>query len=235
MLALGCGGAKNADAGGSPSATATRGAGGASVATGGAHAPNAAASAATGAGGGGAGAAAGNQAPPAANGNLQTTLTPPDPKIMFDWAETQPGKGNCQPGTYSGTFSCDYTGPGIDSSAPFQASGPVVFTLKPSANGEFLEIVDGHIDGNADVIFSFTAKLMGKLDCTTNSLAGMATDGAYGFGDATAGQVGAFQGDLSGNLDRNSVTLSGNWNMMITDGLGAGGACVGPWMATWMP
>jgi hypothetical protein len=66
-------------------------------------------------------------------------------------------------------------------------------------------------------------------------LAGMAVDGMYGLGDANALPVGAFQGTLGGTLDRTSVTLSGDWNMMITDGLGADGACVGPWTATWMP
>ncbi len=183
----------------------------------------------------GASAAAPRPAAGSPPGMLQAEPTPADPSIMFEWAETQPGMGSCQPGTYSGTFTCDYVGPGIDPSAPFVATGPVVFTLQPSQNGEFLEIVDGHIDGDADVVFNFTAKLVGELDCKTNTLTGMATEGAYGLGDATALQVGAFEGTLSGSLDRSSVTLSGDWNMMITDGLGAGGACVGPWSATWMP
>jgi hypothetical protein len=184
---------------------------------------------------GNAGSAAKGSSTPVSNGGFQTTLTPPDPKITFDWQETTPGQNACQPGTYSGTFTCDYTGPGIDPANPFVATGPVVFTLQKSQNGEFLEITDGHIQGLADEIFDFHATLNGQLDCSTNMLAGMAVDGMYGLGDANALPVGAFQGTLGGTLDRTSVTLSGDWNMMITDGLGADGACVGPWTATWMP
>jgi hypothetical protein len=184
---------------------------------------------------GNAGGAAKASSMPAANGDYQSMLTPPDPKIMFDWQETTPGMNDCQPGTYTGTFTCNYTGPGIDDSNPFVATGPVVFTLTKSQNGEFLEISDGHIQGLADGIFDFHATLQGQLDCSTNMLIGMAMDGAYGLGDADVLPVGAFEGALSGTLDRSSATLSGDWNLSITDGLGAGGACVGPWSATWMP
>src|SRR5262245_4437411 len=32
---------------------------------------------------------------------------PYDPSVTFDWPVTMPMAGNCQPGTYSGQFSCD--------------------------------------------------------------------------------------------------------------------------------
>lgn len=184
---------------------------------------------------GSAGSAAKGSPTPMSNGNFQPRLMPPDPKIAFDWQETTPGKNECQPGTYSGTFTCNYTGPGIDPSAPFVATGPVVFTLMKSQNGEFLEISDGHIQGLADLIFDFNSKLQGRLDCTTNMFTAMAVEGTYGLGDANLLPVGLFQGTLSGTLDRSSATLSGEWSLMVTDGLGAGGTCVGPWTATWTP
>lgn len=159
---------------------------------------------------------------------------PPDPKITFDWQDTQPGQGKCQPGTYSGTFTCYYLTMGdTDPNDAIEITGPVVFTLTQSQNGEFLEVSDGHLDGLAALVFGFSAKLSGKLDCSTNMLDAMAVDGMYGFGDPMALPVGGFEGGLKGTLDRSTLTLTGQWALSVTSGYS--GECDGPWMATYTP
>jgi hypothetical protein len=162
-------------------------------------------------------------------------LSPLDPTVTFDWQETRPGQGNCQPGMYSGTFTCQYVMAGADPSTAIEITGPIAITLTKSQSGEFLDISSGQLDGVAASIFGFTVKLEGRLDCSTNVLDAMAVDGAYGFGDPRGLTLGTGEGTLSGTLDRQTVTLSGNWNLGITDGVGAGGTCVGPWTAMFMP
>jgi hypothetical protein len=167
------------------------------------------------------------------------THAPADPKITFDWDETQPGTSasvpNCQAGRYEGTFTCTYAIPGADPSSGVEVSGPVAFTLSQAQNGEFLEISQGQIDGYAALLINFTALLGGKLDCSNNQLNAAASDGVFGFGDATLLPAGAFEGSLSGTLDPSSKTLSGEWNLMLTEGFAQGGACIGPWTASWVP
>lgn len=165
-------------------------------------------------------------------GGFASMQTPPDPKITFDWMETQPGGGgDCKPGTYSGTFSCDYLLDPNDPTTAMQVSGPVVFTLMKSQNGEFLEISNGRLDGFAMLFINFTSELSGKLDCSTDSFDAMAVNGVYGFGDVNALPTGTFQGTLSGMLDRSSLTLTGTWSLTGDPGI----TCTGPWMATFQP
>lgn len=136
---------------------------------------------------------------------------------------------------YSGTFTCEYLMPDADPSTAIEITGPIAITLAKGQSGEFLEISNGQLDGIAAQVFGFTVKLKGRLDCGSNTLTAMAVDGAYGFGDPGVLTLGTGEGTLSGMLDRQTVTLSGNWNLMITDGVGAGGSCVGPWTAMLTP
>jgi hypothetical protein len=162
---------------------------------------------------------------------------PPDPNIVFQWEETQPGAQtatDCKAGRYEGTFTCIYLMPGADPSTGIEVTGPVVFELTRSQNGEFLEISNGQLEGYAALLINFTASLTGKLNCSTNSLDAAADQGTFGFGSAALLPAGAFAGSLTGTLDRSTTTLSGEWNLMLTDGLAAGGACIGPWTAQWV-
>lgn len=180
---------------------------------------------------------AGSSAPPTPPaGGFAAKQTPPDPKITFDWTETQPAQGGqdtsgCQPGTYTGTFTCEYFLDPSDPSSGMEISGPVAFTLTKSQNGEFLEISNGHLDGFAGAVINFTSELAGKLDCSTNSLEAVAVNGAYGIGDVNALPTGTFAGSLSGMLDRSSKTLSGTWDLTGDQAI----SCKGPWTATFMP
>jgi hypothetical protein len=163
--------------------------------------------------------------------------TPADPKITFDWEETQPGTQapDCQAGRYEGTFTCTYAVPGADPSSAVEVSGPVAFTLTQSQNGEFLEISQGQIDGYAALLINFTALLAGKLDCSSNELKATASNGIFGLGDATLLPAGMFAGTLNGSLDPSSTTLTGEWNLMLLEGFAQGGACIGPWTARRVP
>jgi hypothetical protein len=197
-------------------------------------ASNAGDDASTGTGAAGtAGSAAGNPAQPAAGAagddGFAAQVPPPDPNLTFDWQQTRPGVGECQPGRYSGTFSCMYMqAAGFD---PIEVTGPVDLVLERAQNGEFLEIADGRLEGFAQLIFGFTAQLAGRLDCTTNVLQAEAVDGVYGFGDPNLLPFGMFAGALTGTLDRTVVALDGDWDLTVV----GGGACVGPWTARFVP
>jgi hypothetical protein len=159
---------------------------------------------------------------------------PYDPSVSFDWPSTTPMTGKCQPGTYSGQFSCD-----VDEGflGKVTYSGPVSFTLTASAAGEFLEITNGMLKGTGNGI-PFMGDLVGKLDCATNAFTATTSNGT-----ATilifATPVG---GALDGHLDRLTQTLSGTWTLGPDLGAagtggaaGAGGAatmtfgCTGTW------
>jgi hypothetical protein len=176
---------------------------------------------------------AGQAAAPSAAGSAPMS-SPPDPKKTFDWEQTQPGKGDCQPGTYSGTFMCDAVVPGIVDPGSATLYGPIAFTLTKSQSGEFLEITNGRLEAVA-VVWDIQAGITGKLDCGTNKLDAMTVDGVYGFGDANAATEGTVEGMMSGTLDRASSTLSGMWNINWDQTGVGGGTCNGPFTATLMP
>jgi hypothetical protein len=114
-------------------------------------------------------------------------------------------------------------------------NGPIAITLAASQNGEFLEIAAGELEGIALDVFGFRVKLAGRLDCGQNQLSASVIDGIYGFGDPSVLPLGSSGGMLSGMLDRDSLTLSGNWNLSIVDGAGAGSSCSGSWAAMYRP
>jgi hypothetical protein len=169
------------------------------------------------------------QPSPGDDGRFGAQMPPPDPNLTFEWEQTRPGAGECQPGRYSGTFSCLYmAAPGFD---PIEVTGPVDLVLERSQNGEFLEITDGRLEGLAQLVFGFTAQLAGRLDCATDELQAEAVNGVYGFGDPNVLPFGMFAGALSGTLNRSLVALDGDWDLTVA----GGGACVGPWTARLVP
>jgi hypothetical protein len=174
-------------------------------------------------GAGGAATGAGGTAARGAGGTLTPIMTsgtagyPYDPGVTFDWPSTMPMAGKCQPGTYSGQFSCDVD-EGLFGKVNF--TGPVSFTLTASPAGEFLEITNGMLVGNGNGI-PFMGDLVGKLDCNTNAFTATTSNGT-----ATIlifpTPVG---GTLEGHLDRLTQTLAGTWTLgPDSSAFGSGGA-----------
>lgn len=159
---------------------------------------------------------------PASDAGLQVPAY--DPSVAFEWPETVPNQGECKAGVYVGQFNCQYADPTNPAQPPIDVAGPVNFTLQESANGEFLEIADGHLDGSAFILLPFTADLTGNLDCSTNAFSAQAVNG---FSPATT-----FTGTLDGTLDRSTQTLSGTWSMLPDT---VSGSCDGPWSAVRQP
>ena len=130
---------------------------------------------------------------------------PYDTSVRFDWPETSPMAGHCDPGTYAGNFSCDLSnGLGL-----FTISGPVTFTLAPSMSGEFLTITGGMLKmdtqlGGGD--FPAMASLSGQLDCDKNELDAKLDNGV-------GVSVVPFTGTMTGQLDRLTGTITGTWKL----------------------
>lgn len=157
-----------------------------------------------------------------------------DPNASFDWPETRPGGAACEPGTYTGTFHCDY---GTDDAQGVHTTlvpvdGPLSFTLARSMDGEFLEIANGELNAVANGFFGFHAVIEGTLDCSTLQLDGMIVDGVWALGDPTMGGVpgGDFTSPLTGTLDEQTQVLAGDWNLTI-----AFGTCPGAWSVSFVP
>lgn len=187
----------------------------------------------------GAGGASAPANPAKPGQGIATPRVPLDPKAVFEWPETRPGSGEtCQPGTYTGTFSCTVNGgtflglPAPPDGAGLLVIGPVTLELERSMDGEFLEIEEGRLEGLALASWGFVAELEGRLDCSTLKFEAKASSGVYGLGLPIGVEVGNFGGTLSGALDDRSLELSGRW--ALVDALGTMG-CDGPWTATLMP
>lgn len=130
---------------------------------------------------------------------------PYDTTVEFDWPATLPMDGKCRPGTYSGEFECDMSG-GL---GWFIISGPVVFTLAPSASGEFLEITGGKLQFDVENLggsFPAEAGISGELDCATNALTASVENGV-------GVSIVPFFGTMEGDLDRLTETLTGTWSL----------------------
>jgi len=153
---------------------------------------------------------------------------PADPSITFEWSESQPVGTACEPGEYTGTFTCTMTLQ--DELAQllgvmFELNGPMRLTLERSMNGEFLEIKDGQFDAVVEELIGAHASLTGKLDCRTNRFEAQLFDGVWTVGDPAMPLFpgGALEGTLAGTYQDNA--LAGTWS--ISDP--ALGACVGTW------
>jgi hypothetical protein len=152
----------------------------------------------------------------------------------FDWEETVPGAGGCQPGTYTGTFTCAFVPLGAPPEfEPYPLTGPVSFTLEPSMDGEFLVIANGELEAIAEVIFGLRSKLAGKLDCNTLVLDAMAVEGRWALGDPNDSflQGGLFEGELAGSLNPQTLQMTGTWALEDE----AFGKCDGDWTASYVP
>jgi hypothetical protein len=170
------------------------------------------------------------------------TFTPSamlDPNVTFDWPEAEEG-GKCEPGTYTGSFSCAYNvdptqvDPLFAPPPDLQVTGPITLTFQRSENGEFLELANARIDGAAMDIIGFGADLSGRLDCATMQLTAEVTGGQFGFGQPILLQFGEVYGTLSGMLDGKTGTLTGEWSLSPGADMSAG-TCKGPWMASYTP
>lgn len=196
----------------------------------------------TGAGSAGSGISAGAGATGAAGGaasGMAAKRAPLDPDAKFKWPETRPGGGDtCQPGTFTGTFSCTVNAgtflglPMPEDGLGLLIIGPVTLELERSMDGEFLELAEGRLEGLALESWGFVAELEGRLDCTTLKFSADATSGEYGLGLPVDVPVGAFGGTLRGALDPQTLELSGEWSLV--NDLGTMG-CAGPWTASFTP
>lgn len=159
---------------------------------------------------------------------------PADPKITFEWTETQPLDSMCQAGQYTGTFTCTFAL--TDEVAmmlgfAIELTGPVTFTLERSMNGEFLEISQGQFEAVANGFIGARAMLHGKLDCRTNHFEATLSDGMWAFGDPAAPLIpgGMLEGLITGSYQ--SSALSGMWSI----GDPMLGNCDGTWNVSLMP
>lgn len=155
-----------------------------------------------------------------------------DPNATFDWPESPPGGGQCEDGTYTGTFDCTFSDPS-GFIPDVELTGPVTLTFTKSKDGEFLEITEGDFEAVANDVIGARAKITGKLDCSTLMLTAMAVDGAWSIGDPNDPVIpgGALSGDITGTLDPMSGMLSGQWNFGDPDI----GACPGTWSVMHTP
>ena len=159
---------------------------------------------------------------------------PADPKITFDWPESQPNKLSCEPGEYVGKFSCLFT---LDNEwgqlfgGMAQLEGEVRLTLVRSMSGEFLEIANGQFEALASSVIGARAMLVGKLDCRTQRFEASLMNGLWAFGDPTNPLFpgGMLEGDIMGMYQDRK--LSGEWTL----GDPLQGDCVGTWMASLNP
>lgn len=186
---------------------------------------------------------AGTQALMPPGGQPPGTFKPPselDRDAGFEWPETEPGAGSCEPGTYTGTFMCEWLAtpesglPLPPDGTALLVTGPVSLRFERSMDGEFLELADAKLEGVAmDFGLGFNAGLVGRLDCATRQLSAEAVDGVYGLGLPVAFPFDNFSGSLEGALDGQTLVLTGTWALSpasIMDG-----NCRGPWTASLAP
>jgi hypothetical protein len=165
-----------------------------------------------------AGGAAGN--PPVSDGGK--------PDIGFDWPETIPGL-KCKAGHYQGTFTGTYASSAAVIPLPVPVSGDINLTLVQSANGEVFEITNGTLSGTADLIFPFSADLVGRLNCKVSKLdpATALKNGNY----VILGVNFAFEGSFLGDYDKVAVAfVNGTWDVKEPNPTYGG---TGTWTANW--
>jgi hypothetical protein len=192
-----------------------------------------------------------------ADAGLQTAaMTPPanlDTSITFDdYVMPQTfDPDECQPGTYAGTFQCNYTSDVM--MEPFMVEGIVSFVLSRGASSEVLTIEDGLLDGWGGLYFF--AYLTGELSCGTGEIAGTVDEGFYN--PIFKGGAGAMddmpgincvitdkedpgyepwtvnlEGQYTGALEPSTDTITGMWSLQPID---IGGTCDGTFSVTLAP
>jgi hypothetical protein len=151
------------------------------------------------------------------------------PDIGFEWPETVPGL-KCRAGHYVGTFTGTYASSAAIIPLPIPVSGNVDLTLVQSANGEVFEITNGKLSGMANLVFPFSADLVGKLNCKVSKLdpATALKNGNY----IVLGANFSFEGSFLGDYDKVAVAfVNGTWDVKEPNPIYGG---TGAWSASWV-
>lgn len=141
-----------------------------------------------------------------------------DPKenkeyLEFDWQRSAPtSDATCEPGYYSGGYTGGYLS-SANALVAVPVFGDLQFELYQQLKGEFLEIRDGIMQGNALLFFPFTAAIKGTLDCSTGYLDGTVS-GSY----IIAIDTYSFQGQFRAKYDQfNRAFVDGVWSVTEPD------------------
>jgi len=164
--------------------------------------------------------------------------------------------GDCSPGLYLGTYSCDITLFGL---LPVPLAGDVSFNLSINEStvdrmcdpaDEFCSDLvisenGGTLFGLAFGFYGFETMLEGALDCTTGEFRASGVDGRWGTAISTDPNdpnalltvedppMGTFDGSLMGmHTTDTTESISGNWD--LTDSINALN-CAGPFTVTLQP
>jgi hypothetical protein len=151
------------------------------------------------------------------------------PDIGFTWPETVPGL-KCKPGYYQGTFTGTYASSAAIIPLPIPVAGDINLTLVQTASGEIFEITNGKLSGLANLIFPFSADLVGKLNCKTSKLDPTTAlkNGNY----IVLGANFSFEGPFLGDYDKMAAAfVNGTWDVKEPNPLYGG---TGSWNATWV-
>ena len=151
------------------------------------------------------------------------------PDIGFTWPETVPGL-KCKPGHYHGTFEGTYASSATILPLPIPVGGDIDLTLVQSAKGEILEITDGKLSGLANLLFPFSADLIGRLDCKTSKLDPTTAlrNGNY----IVLGIMVPFEGPFLGDYDKVAAAfVNGTWDVKEPNPIYGG---TGSWTANWI-
>lgn len=212
----GTGGTSSTGSGGSGGVTG--GSGGATTGSGG-----------SGGGTGGAGGSGGSGTADAGGGAGRPTDGGAKPDVVFDWPETVPGL-KCKAGRYQGTFTGTYASSAAFIPLPVPVSGDINLTLVQSPNGEIFEITNGKLSGVADLVFPFSADLIGKLNCKTSKL-----DPSTSLKNGTYVVLGLnffFEGSFLGDYNKMIPAFqNGTWDVKEPNPIYGG---TGAWTANWI-
>ena len=151
------------------------------------------------------------------------------PDITFGWPETVPGL-KCKAGRYQGTFTGTYASSAAIIPLPIPVAGDIDLTLIQSANGEIFEITNGKLSGLANLIFPFSADLVGKLNCKTSKLDPTTAlkNGNY----IVLGANFSFEGPFLGDYDKvGAAFVNGTWDVKEPTPIYGG---TGAWTASWV-
>jgi hypothetical protein len=225
----GSGGTSATSTGSGATGGLTGGTGGTTGGTGGATGGTGGATGGSGGATGGSGGAAGS-GPIDAGGNAGGPVSDGGkPDVIFDWPETVPGL-KCKAGHYKGTFTGTYASSATIIPLPVPVAGDIDLTLVQSANGEIFEITNGKLSGMADLVFPFSADLIGKLNCKVSKLdpATALKNGNY----VILGINFAFEGSFLGDYDKVAVAfVNGAWDVKEPNPIYGG---TGAWTASWV-
>lgn len=123
----------------------------------------------------------------------------------------------CPPGTYEGSFECDFVPAQSDGGAgTYPVSGSVAITFEKASGGEFLEVVDGEFEATAQTFYGLRARLTGELQCGSGEFEATTEGGKWALGDPAMPVVpgGMFQAELMGTLSGESPpTIEGVWTL----------------------